>query len=169
MDRECSAPYLFAQRPRLFFRSARKDCPDCHRVLKVKKTRTKTVHTLHLGCFSAHETLLQCDRCPSPALYAAEDLSRLVASGCTFGYDVVIFVGKAMFSQQRRAQEIVEQLRSRNIRISPVKWGIWQRSLSCIWPWLIGSRLHALRKSCATMAAISFIWMGLVKGAGRCS
>jgi hypothetical protein len=84
----------------------------------VKKTRTQTVHTLHLGCFTAHETLLQCDHCPNPESYAAEELSRLAPSGCTFGYDVVIFVGKALFCLQRRTQEIVEELRSRNIRIS---------------------------------------------------
>jgi hypothetical protein len=84
----------------------------------VKKTRTKTVHTLPLGCFTAHETLLQCDHCPNQEIYAAEELSRLAPSGCTFGYDVVIFVGKALFCQQRRTQEIVEELRSRNIRIS---------------------------------------------------
>ena len=84
----------------------------------MKKTRTKTVHTLHLGCCTAHETLLQCGHCPNQAIYAAEELSRLAPSGCTFGYDVVVFVGKALFCQQRRTQEIVEELRSRNIRIS---------------------------------------------------
>ena len=51
-------------------------------------------------------------------IYAAEELSRLAPSGCTFGYDVVIFVGQALFCQQRRTQEIIEELRSRNIRIS---------------------------------------------------
>ncbi|MEK7745854.1 MAG: transposase [Elusimicrobiota bacterium] len=84
----------------------------------MKKTRTKTVHTLHLGCCTAHETLLQCGHCPNQAIYAAEELSRLAPSGCTFGYDGGIFVGKALFCQQRRTQEIVEELRSRNIRIS---------------------------------------------------
>ena len=102
----------------MLFRPAREDCPDCHTVLKVKKTRTKTVHTLPLGCFTAHETLLQCDHCANQAIYPAEQLSRLAPSGCTFGFDVVIFAGKALFCQQRRTQEIVEQLRSRNVRIS---------------------------------------------------
>ena len=118
MARECSAPYLFAQRPRLLFRSAQSDCPDCHAVLKVKKTRTKTVHTLPLGCCTAHETLLQCGHCPNQAISAAEELSRLAPSGCTFGYDGVVFVGQALFCQQRRTQEIVEELRSRNLRSS---------------------------------------------------
>jgi len=49
--------------------------------------------------------------------------SRLAPSGCTLGYDGVIFVGQALFGQQRRTQEIVEELRSRNIRISPREVG----------------------------------------------
>lgn len=83
-------PYLFKEQPILLFRSARADCPDCRAPLKVKKTQTKTVHTLTLGCFSAQETLLQCDRCDNPTIYAAEALKRLVPAGSTFGYEVVM-------------------------------------------------------------------------------
>ena len=76
MVRESSAPYLFAQPPLLPFRSAQVDCPDCHAPLQVQKTRTKTVQTLHLGCFTAQETLLECGHCPNDTIYAAEALSR---------------------------------------------------------------------------------------------
>lgn len=118
MSRESSARYLFAQRPVLHFCSAQAGCPDCQSALKVIKTRTKTVRTLHLGCFTAHETLLQCDHCQNQTIHASEELSRLAPSGCTFGYDVVVFVGKALFLRHRRDQEIVEELLSRNVRIS---------------------------------------------------
>ena len=118
MARESSTPYLFAQRPILRFRSERCDCPDCQAALKVKKTRIKTVHTLHLGGFSAHQTLLQCDHCSNPTIYAPEPLNRLVPAGCGFGYDVVVLVGKAFFLRHRRIQEIIDQLRSQNVRIS---------------------------------------------------
>jgi hypothetical protein len=123
MARECSAPYLFAQRPLLPFRSAREDCPDCHTVLKVAKTRTKTVSTLHLGRFTARETLLQCGHCQNQRIYAAEELRRLAPSGCTLGYDVVIFVGKGLFLQHRRTEEMVEELGARNVRISASEVG----------------------------------------------
>lgn len=118
MARESSAPFLFAQRPRLDFRPAQSDCPDCQARLKVKKTRIKTVFTLHLGGFDARETLLQCDQCPNPTIYGSEELSRLVPVGSTFGYDVVTLIGRALFQRHRCALEIVGELRARNVRLS---------------------------------------------------
>jgi hypothetical protein len=118
MSRENSARHLFAQRPILPFCSARDRCPDCQNSLKVSKTRTKSVQTLHLGCFTAHETLRQCGQCENKTIYASEDLSCLAPSGCSFGYDVVVFVGQALFLRHRRAEEIVEELFWRNVRIS---------------------------------------------------
>ena len=118
LARESSTPYLFAQRPCLPFRSTRSQCPACHTPLQVSKTRTKTVHTLHLGSFTAQETLLSCDHCPNPTSYASEELSRLVPAGSTFGYDVLVFVGQALFRRHRRAAEIIQELRARNVRLS---------------------------------------------------
>ena len=118
LARESSTPYLFAQRPGLPFRSTRSECPDCHASLRISKTRTKTVHTLHLGSFTAQETLLYCDHCPNPTSYASEELSRLVPAGSTFGYDVMVFVGQALFRRHRRAEEIIQELRARNVRLS---------------------------------------------------
>ena len=115
---ENSTASLFAQRPLLYFRSAQTQCPDCQAPLQVEKTQTKTVHTLHLGCFTAHETLLQCARCQNPTSYRAEELSRLVPTGCNFGYEVMVFAGKALFLRHRQAPEIVEELAGRNVRLS---------------------------------------------------
>ena len=123
LARESSSAYLFAQRSTLPFRPAQTDCPGCHAPLQVYKTQSKTVHTLHLGCFSAHETLLHCEHCSNDTIHVAEELSRLVPSGCTFGYDVLIFVGKALFLRHRRAQEVIEELRVRYIRLSPSEVG----------------------------------------------
>src|SRR5580704_6214573 len=118
MARESSARYLFAQQPILPFRSGRVSCPLCKGPLRVKKTRTKTVNTLHLDPFTAHETLLHCEGCENPTVYGAEELSGLAPSGCTFGYDVMVFVGKALFLRNRRAEEILDELLSLNIPIS---------------------------------------------------
>jgi hypothetical protein len=115
---ENSAAGLFTERLVLPFRSARTDCPDCQAPLQVYKTQDRTVHTLHLGGFTAHETLLQCGRCPNPTVYAAQELDRLVPSGCTFGYDVLVAVGKALFLRDRRAEEIVEELSAQHVRLS---------------------------------------------------
>ncbi len=84
------------------FRPAQTDCPDCQAPLQVYKTQRRTVQTLPLGRFSAHETLLHCEHCPNDTLYAPESLSQLVPSGCTFGYDVLVFVGQALFLRQLR-------------------------------------------------------------------
>ena len=120
---ENSAAALFAEGLVLPFSPAQTRCPDCQAALQVYKTQSKRVHTLHLGCFSAHETLLSCQHCPNDTIYAAEELSRLVPSGCTFGYDVLSFVGKALFLRHRRTGEIIEELRSRHVRLSPSEVG----------------------------------------------
>ena len=105
------------------FRPAQTDCPDCRAPLQVYKTQCRTVQTLPLGCFSAHETLLHCERCPNDTLYGAESLSQLVPAGCTFGYDVLVFVGRALFLRQRRAEEIIEELQAHQVRLSPSEVG----------------------------------------------
>ena len=118
MARESSAAYLFTQRPTLTFRPAPTQCPDCQAPLQVYKTQSKTVQTLHLGGFTAVQILFHCGRCSSPTVFSPEELSRLVPSGCIFGYDVMVWVGKALFLRHRRAQEIIEELRCRRVRIS---------------------------------------------------
>jgi hypothetical protein len=123
MARESSAPYLFAQRPVLPFRSAQSECPDGHACLHVKKTRTQTLHPLPLGSFTAHETLWHCGDCPNPRIYAAESLTRLAPAGCNLGYDVVVFIGQALFRRHRPAQDLVEELRARPIRLSASEGG----------------------------------------------
>jgi len=105
------------------FRPAQTQCPDCQAPLQVYKTQRRTVQTLPLGCFSAHETLLHCEHCPNDTLYAPDSLSQLVPSGCTFGYDVLVLVGKALFLHHRRAEEIIDQLRERQVRLSPSEVG----------------------------------------------
>jgi len=116
--RESSPAALFAQPPTVPFRPAQTHCPDCRAPLQVYKTQRRTIQSLSLGRFSAHETLLHCEHCPNDRLYAAQSLSQLVPSGCAYGYDVLVFVGRALFLRHRRAQEIVEELRTRQVRLS---------------------------------------------------
>ncbi len=123
MARESSPAGLFAQRPTVPFGPAQTDCPDCRAPLRVYKTQRRTVQTLPLGCFTAHETLLHCEHCPNDTRYGAQSLSQLVPSGCTFGYDVLAFVGQALFLRHRRAEEIIEELQARQVRLSPSEVG----------------------------------------------
>lgn len=123
MARESSPACLFAQPPTVLFRPSQTDCPDCDAPLQVYKTQSKMVHTLHLGSATAHETLLRCGRCQNDTIYASEQLSQLAPCGCSFGYDVLVFVGKTLFLGHRRAEEIIEELRARHIRLSPSEVG----------------------------------------------
>jgi len=117
--RENSTPYLFSQQPTLHFRPQQSRCPKCKAALKVRKTRVRTLRTLPLGEFFAHETLLHCDPCQNQTVYASNDLSRMAPAGSMFGYDILVFVGKALFLRQRQTEEIIDELLVRNIRISP--------------------------------------------------
>ena len=120
---ENSAPSLFAERLVLPFRSARIVCPECRQPLNVYKTYDRTLKTLHLGCFTAHETLLHCGRCQNSTIYSAKDLGRLAPSGGTFGYDVLIAVGKGLFLRDQRAEEIVNELSAHQVDLSPSEVG----------------------------------------------
>lgn len=100
------------------FRSERSHCPDCQAPLKVLKTQVKSVSTLHLGGFTAQETLFHCDQCSNPTIYGSEALRGLVPAGCTFGYDVVSYVGQGLFRRHRRAQEIIDELAAHRIGLS---------------------------------------------------
>lgn len=104
---------LFPEIPTIHF-SAQGDC--CATNLTVLKTRRKKVVTLDVGPLQAKETVLQ-----SPAdgtIYTCQDLKALVPQGCTFGYDVIVSVGYALFVHCRSDREIVRELAARNISIS---------------------------------------------------
>lgn len=121
--RESCPAALFTQPPTVRFRPAQTDCPDCQAPLQVYKTQRRTVQSLALGRFTAHETLLHCGHCPNDTLYAAESLSQLVPSGCTYGYEVVVLVGQALFLHHRPTAQIIEQLRARQVRLSSSEVG----------------------------------------------
>ena len=112
---------LFAAPPIIVFGPKEKRCPDCGVQLKVLKTRTRQVVTLHIGPFRARELVLVCDKCRQT--FASEELSHLVAPSCNFGYDVMVYVGKALFLRHRSAPEICAELGAINIRISPSQVG----------------------------------------------
>ncbi len=74
--------------------------------------------TMHIGEFIAAETLLHCVHCESETVYTSEELLQLTPPGCKFGYDVLIYVGRALFVRHRNNQEIIDELAAKNIRIS---------------------------------------------------
>ena len=72
--------------------------------------------TLDIGAFQAQETQLQSRN--TGTIYTSQELRDLAPHRCTFGYDVVVHVGYALFVHCRAEREIIEDLARRNISIS---------------------------------------------------
>jgi len=75
------------------------------------------VSTLHVGRFHATEVVLKCPSCKRT--YRSEELGQLVPSGANFGYDVMVYVGQALWLHCRNEEEVVAELAQKNVRISP--------------------------------------------------
>ena len=67
------------------------------------------------GPFVAHETLLQCPACSR--VFDSDTLPRLVAPRCNVAYDVMVFIGQALFSRHRSTEEVRFELGARNVRL----------------------------------------------------
>ena len=59
-----------------------------------------------------------CDR-----IFASEALQSIVPKRCNVAYDLLVFVGQALFRRYRTVQEIRTELITRNIRLSPSEIG----------------------------------------------
>jgi len=84
----------------------------------VWKTRTRRVATLCIGHFVAHETQGYCPHCADRPVFRAAQLHQLVPRGARYGYDVMVYVGQALFLRCRNGKEIRHELSEKNIRIS---------------------------------------------------
>lgn len=113
---------LFESKPSIHFNPQIENCPCCSETLNVYKSRTKTVYTLHLGAFIVNETITKCRnqncRCTHKQKYASQELEKLVPFKCKFGYDVLVYVGKAMFLRHCQGEEILIELAKKNVSVS---------------------------------------------------
>ena len=72
---------------------------------------------MHIGPFRAREVFLTCKSCGHAE--RSEELCALVPPGANFGYDVMVYAGKALFLRHRNEEEVVAELARQNIQISP--------------------------------------------------
>ena len=114
LSRETLPSVLFAQPPVVRFVPEENTC-HCGDSLLVQKTRRKKVLSM-MGPFIAHETVAQCASCSRT--FHSDTLLRLVASRCNVAYDVLVFVGQALFRRHRNSQEVRAELIARNVRLS---------------------------------------------------
>ncbi len=84
--------------------------------LNILKTDTRIKKTLKNGSFKARETIKICPKCGTQ--YRSKILSSIVPPSCNIGYDVLVYVGKALFVNHLADQTIVEHLEMKNINIS---------------------------------------------------
>jgi hypothetical protein len=108
---------LFSTPPPIEFRPSVNTCSVCGAALKVQKTRPRIVTTLHIGTFYAREVILVCRKCNCQ--HRSEQLCNLVPPGANFGYDVLVYVGKALYITHCSEEEVVAKLAQKNIQISP--------------------------------------------------
>ena len=72
--------------------------------------------SLPVGEFHAHITQLICWPCKK--IYESEELQTIAPPSGQFGFDVMVYVGEALFVRCRNGKEIQHELGERNIRIS---------------------------------------------------
>ena len=107
---------LFPTPPTIKFVPEVNRCKHCGNPLNVSKTYPRKVVTLHIGAFYARQTVLICPKCK--CTYHSEELAKLVAPGATFGYDVLVYIGKALFLRHRNDREVAAELAQKNVQIS---------------------------------------------------
>jgi len=100
---------LFPEKPTLNFHPEIRNCPVCSSTLHVQKTADpKNVVTMDIGGFIARQTILYCSQ--GHGTFKSRQLQNLVPKGGTFGFDVIVEVGFALFVRCRSIQEIMEWL-----------------------------------------------------------
>ena len=55
---------------------------------------------------------------PAASIFSSDALLQLVPKWCNIGYDVLVYVGRALFQRHRTIQEVSIELYSRNVQIS---------------------------------------------------
>ncbi len=72
--------------------------------------------TMHIGGFRTKETVLFCPR--DQTIFVSEKLRSLVPEGGTFGFDIIVEVGLALFVRCRNNQEVMKDLAAKNVFVS---------------------------------------------------
>jgi hypothetical protein len=108
---------LFPRPPVLDFTAPPRLPEGSAKSLRVLKTHTRQVVTLSIGEFIAREIIWW-----DPAtqeLYPSAPLRRLVAPACNYGYDVLVWVGRALFLENQPTRALLAQLAQRHVHLSP--------------------------------------------------
>jgi len=105
---------LFHKIPAIRFIPNEKRCCDCS--LTVLKTNKRELATLLYGKFQAQETVYQCEKCKLK--YSSSELKHLIPYRCYFGFDIITYIGTALYVEKRRVEEIQSVLGQNGIAVS---------------------------------------------------
>jgi hypothetical protein len=87
---------------------------ESHPKLKVLKTKTREVRTMHIGPFYVHETVKYCPLNECKKKYRYTGLDTFLPPGSNFGYDVIEYIGDAVWSKSHTALQIQVDLKLQN-------------------------------------------------------
>jgi hypothetical protein len=110
-----STKKLFPNKINLFFGPSVRDC-SCENQLQTYKTKTRRIATFLIGECNAHITQLHCKTCKT--IYCSDELKSIVPKNSHFSFDIIVYVGTALFVQHRNDEEIQKSLWGKNISIS---------------------------------------------------
>ena len=106
------AAKLFPEKPTIDFdRRSEGSLGD----VRVVKTSKKNVVTLMIGPFCARETIYKDS---AGVFISSRQLRALTPYRCTFGYDVLVYVGRALFVEGLNERQIMAALERKNVPIS---------------------------------------------------
>ena len=123
ITRDICAAILFQERPTIYFYP--ENCVSNPDDLTVLKTREKNVVTLDIGAFRARETILK-DGC-ADTVYNSQELRSLTPYRGTYSYDILVYVGYALFVHSLSEQRIITALARQNVFISQRQIGFLGR------------------------------------------
>ena len=83
---------------------------------QVLKTHQREVVTLAIGPWIAREAIWRL--VGADQLSGSAELRRLVAPGCTYGYDVLVEVGRRLFVEVQSVRQIIALLKQSQVLVS---------------------------------------------------
>jgi hypothetical protein len=76
----------------------------------------RSIVTLSIGKLHIHETVKQCKLCKK--IYAPDQPGQMTPQYCNFGFDVIVYCGRAVFQGHQTEDEIAAELQEKNVHIS---------------------------------------------------
>ena len=109
---------------RIVFRTEKKECPDCNKILKSHRTETRHIISIDNGIFTAVHRIRKCRKCGK--LFRSESLDRMIEPYCTYANDIMIDVAMKRFIDGRSCGEIsressygISERQARNLSNDP--------------------------------------------------